>query len=169
MLRLFLLRHGKSDWEAPFEDDHERPLAGRGRHASELMGRFLAKIAAAPGRVISSSAVRARSTAELAAEAGGWDCPLDLTLSVYQAGPEDVLEAIRRRGGREASLLVVGHEPTFSRLAALLIGGGSLRLPTGALACIRFGCDAWEEIEPGKGELAWLVTPKLLVRAGFEE
>jgi phosphohistidine phosphatase len=169
MLRLFLLRHGKSDWEAPFEDDHDRPLAKRGRRASELMGRFLHTIGETPGRVISSSAVRARSTAELAAEAGGWDCPLDLTLSVYQAGPDEVVEAIRRRGGKEESLLVVGHEPTFSQLASLLIGGGTLRLPTGTLVAIRFACEEWSQVEPGKGELAWLVTPKLLARAGFEE
>lgn len=167
MLRLFLLRHGKSDWVAPFEDDHDRPLAERGRRASEVIGRFLERMGTPPGRVISSSAARARTTAELAAEAGGWDCPLDLTLSVYEAGPEEMLEAIRRRGGREPSLLVVGHEPAFSRLASVLIGGGNLRLPTAGLVCIRFGCDEWSQVEPGKGELAWLVTPKLLARAGF--
>lgn len=168
MLRLYLLRHGKSDWEAPSGDDHDRPLAPRGRRAAELIGRFLQWVGDPPGRVISSSALRARSTAELAAESAGWECPLDLTRSIYEARPEDILEAIRRRGDRVESLLVVGHEPSLSQLASLLIGGGQLRLPTASLACIRFGCEDWSEVEPGKGELAWLIHPKLLARTGFE-
>ena len=36
--RLFLLRHAKSSWDDPGLDDHERPLASRGRRAVEVLG-----------------------------------------------------------------------------------------------------------------------------------
>jgi phosphohistidine phosphatase SixA len=41
-------------------------------------------------------------------------------------------------------LLVVGHQPTSSQVAELLIGGGSLRLPTGALARVDLDVDQWD-------------------------
>ena len=39
MRSLILFRHGKSDWDAPYSSDHERPLAGRGKEAAPI-GRF---------------------------------------------------------------------------------------------------------------------------------
>lgn len=167
MLRLYLLRHGKSDWQAPFEEDHDRPLAPRGRRAAELIGRFLQRLDEAPGLVLSSTALRARTTAELAARAAGWEAPLELSPRLYEATPQAVLETLHARAQDTAPLLVVGHEPTISALAALVTGGGRLRMPTAALASIRFDGAAWSEVAAGTGTLDWLVTPKLLSRAGF--
>jgi phosphohistidine phosphatase len=59
-------------------------------------------------------------------------------------------------------VLLVGHEPTWSALVSLLIGGGSIRLPTAGVAGIRFEADSWRDIEPGSGELRFLVAPKVL-------
>ena len=41
---LYVRRHGKSDWAAPYGGDHERPLNDRGRRSAALVGRFLARI-----------------------------------------------------------------------------------------------------------------------------
>ena len=77
MKTLILFRHGKSDWNTDYAADHDRPLAKRGRNAAATMGAMLARIEQVSDRVLTSSAVRARETVELAAEAGGWKC-LDL-------------------------------------------------------------------------------------------
>ncbi|MDH3462867.1 MAG: histidine phosphatase family protein, partial [Acidimicrobiia bacterium] len=37
MLQLILMRHGKSDWDASYGADHDRPLAERGVRSAELM------------------------------------------------------------------------------------------------------------------------------------
>ena len=76
MRQLLVLRHGKSDWDADYRGDHERPLASRGRRAAAAVGRFLAAAGPMPDRVLSSSAVRALSTVRLAAEAGRWPPPI---------------------------------------------------------------------------------------------
>ena len=70
MKTLLVMRHAKSDWGAPLGDDHERPLADRGVKAARRMGCFLTDSGSVPQLVISSTAVRARTTAELAAEPG---------------------------------------------------------------------------------------------------
>ena len=40
MKTLYLLRHGKSDWKAPYGRDHDRPLVRRGVEAAALVGDF---------------------------------------------------------------------------------------------------------------------------------
>ena len=66
MKSVILFRHGKSDWNASYGSDHERPLSKRGVHAAMRMGRFLAEKNQIPDLVISSTALRAQSTAKLA-------------------------------------------------------------------------------------------------------
>ena len=79
MKSIILFRHGKSDWNANYDGDHNRPLARRGIKATKNMGRFLAERNQIPDLVISSTAVRARTSAELAMEAGNWNCQMELS------------------------------------------------------------------------------------------
>ena len=41
---IIIFRHGKSDWDATYSKDHDRPLSSRGIEASKKMGRFLKDI-----------------------------------------------------------------------------------------------------------------------------
>ena len=85
MKTILLLRHGKSDWDADFTDDHERPLAERGEKGARKMGRFLTTSRSVPDRAITSSATRTRQTLATAAEAGGWTGPARVTDAPYGA------------------------------------------------------------------------------------
>ena len=162
MKTLYLLRHGKSDWNNDSGGDHERTLAPRGVDAARRMGRFLAALGQVPDRVVSSTAVRARDTAQLAAEAGEWSCEVELDGKLYETGPERMAEWLRLVDDATGSLLIVGHQPTWSLLAGGLIGGGQLRFPTAALARIDLTIRHWREIEFGCGELVWFQLPRAL-------
>jgi phosphohistidine phosphatase len=166
MKSLLILRHGKSDWNAGQSTDHERPLADRGIAAAKLMGRFLTQRGQEPAKVISSTAVRARDTADLAINAGDWKCDSRLTDTLYGASVATVLDLLAKEDDAVPSLLLVGHQPTWSELIADLTGGTSVRFPTAALARIDFEVDRWDEIQSGCGTLRWLVTPKLLQPSG---
>ena len=168
MLQLLVMRHAKSSWDDGSEDDHDRTLAPRGIKAAATMGRFLAETGYAPQQVISSTAVRAITTVELAFEAGGWNCPVSTTRELYGSGPHSVLEVLVDCA-TEPRVLIAGHEPTWSTVVAWLTGGGSVRMPTAAVACIEFHWNQWSHVTPGSGELRWLVTPKLLQRIGWPE
>jgi phosphohistidine phosphatase len=168
MKTVFLLRHGKSDWEAGVEIDHDRPLAKRGRKAAVRMGRYLAALGEVPDRVISSSAVRAEETVRLAAEAGRWSSAIETTRSLYEASPEAVLKVVRGIQDASRSVLLVGHEPAWSALLAALVGGAQVSFPTAALARVDLPADTWSGIDFGTGTLVWLVTPKLLQQIGFD-
>ena len=162
MKTLLVMRHAKSDWGAAFGDDHERPLARRGVKAARRMGRFIAEAGVAPELILSSTAVRARMTAELAAAEGDWGCPIVTTGNFYASHAERVLETVWETGAGVERLLIAGHEPTWSTLVTWLIGGGRVRMPTAAVACLDLPHGGWGDLAPGTCELRWLVTPKTL-------
>ena len=167
MKAVFVLRHGKSDWDANYGSDHDRPLAKRGIAAAELMGRFLKYNEQVPGKVLCSTAVRARSTAELAMAAGQWQCPAAYTDTLYGATVSAVIDLLQMEDDAILSLLLVGHQPTWSELIGDLTGGTSVRFSTAALARIDFDVDRWRDVQTGAGTLRWLVTPKLLKQSGL--
>ena len=86
------------------------------------------------------------------------------TGDLYFGGTESVLECLTDRDAA-LRILVAGHEPTWSELVAVLTGGGRVRMPTAAVACIDFAAASWSHLRPGTGQLQWVVTPKLLQRA----
>ncbi|HSR50897.1 MAG TPA: histidine phosphatase family protein [Acidobacteriota bacterium] len=162
MRRLILIRHGKSDWDADFSHDHERPLNKRGRRAARAMGLFLEGTGNRPQAILSSTAVRARTTVELAVEAAGWNLEPRLTRNLYASGSNAVIEEIQAAQDEAEILLVAGHQPTWSQTCSRLIGGGELRYPTAAACCMGFSLNSWSQIRPGGAELLWFVPPKLI-------
>ncbi|MEO1085843.1 MAG: histidine phosphatase family protein, partial [Acidobacteriota bacterium] len=120
MRMLMLIRHGKSDWSKTEGSDdsgwvpgadHSRPLAPRGIKAAKRMGRFIADAGLSPDRILSSTAVRARTTAELAIEAGGLTGALTLHDELYEASVAYALGVIHGTDESVERLLVAGHEP----------------------------------------------------------
>jgi phosphohistidine phosphatase len=161
-LSLILFRHAKSDWGADSTgDDSLRPLSERGRRAARTMGRFLTSARQVPDLAMTSPAVRAEQTLRLAMEAGAWECPVRVRPALYgEVG--DLMGEIRNVPVDTRSLLLVGHEPTWSAAARLLTGAGQIRFPTAAMLRLDFELDRWCEIDAGIARIDWLVVPRLL-------
>jgi phosphohistidine phosphatase len=150
--RLYLLRHAKSSWKDERLDDHDRPLAPRGKRASKAIGRYLRDHDIEPELVLCSSAKRARQTLERLGPAGV-DARVEPEL--YAAGAHDLLERLRAVPDDVASVMLIGHNPGMQQLASLL-GGLDDKFPTAALAT--FDCDAWSTLE--RAELIDYVKPR---------
>lgn len=162
MKKLFFFRHAKSDWKADFGHDHERPINERGRNDARRMGRFLAEIDSQPEHVVTSSALRARTTLELAMEEGGWaDVPVDVADDLYEASVQDVLRVVQNQSDAYDRLLLVGHEPTWSSMIGRLVGQANVKMSTASIARVDFEVPSWKAVSFGSGRLRWLVPPKL--------
>lgn len=159
--RILVLRHAKSDWDAPYDADHDRPLAVRGERACRAVGRALARANVVSDLVLSSTALRARETARLTLESAGVTCPPVLEPELYESDPAFLLTRLCTLPELVVTVLVVNHEPTCSGLVSLLQGGGNVRMPTAALACLVTE-EPWPALEPGSCALQWLVKPRLL-------
>ncbi|HUG75194.1 MAG TPA: histidine phosphatase family protein [Acidimicrobiia bacterium] len=148
-MRLLLVRHAKSDRPGDM-DDHDRPLARRGVADAEAIGAHLAGLDLVPSRIVSSTAVRAASTADIIAAAAGREVITDP--HIYGGGVAALLTAASGRG----DVMVVGHEPTLS-MAVEALSGALVTMVTSAVVCIDTTSDAagtW------RGTLRWMLTPE---------
>ena len=169
--RLFLLRHAKSSWDDPGLDDHERPLAPRGRRAVMVLGEHLRENDIQPVQVLCSTSRRTRETLEGVAPGGETLIEPEL----YQADAEQLLERLRRISDDVDSVMVIGHNPTLQITALRLSQAGgsngdgshraqiSQKFPTGALATLSFDC-RWSELGPGCARLVDYVRPKAIAK-----
>ncbi|MEI6828485.1 MAG: histidine phosphatase family protein [Synechococcaceae cyanobacterium ELA445] len=121
---LLLLRHGIAEDRALGLEDAQRPLTPRGRERTAKVLERLVALGLAGDAMVSSPLVRAFQTAELAVAAGLADGFEPSTALAPGGQPEPLLERLGQR------LILVGHEPDLSELAAQLCGApaGCLRL-----------------------------------------
>lgn len=162
MKRLLVMRHAKSDWTHAVPD-HERPLNDRGARNAPVVGKALAAMGAAPDHVLTSTAVRAATTVELAAEAGGWECAIERRPGLYGASAHGTLEELLDVDDRHETVMVVGHQPTWGMLVFDLTGARA-QIRTATVAGIDLGIASWAQAPRARGELAFLLQPRMLER-----
>ena len=163
MKTLMLLRHAKSSWKDSDLADHDRPLNKRGKKTAPQMGRLLSAEGLMPDLILSSTAVRARQTAEAVAHSSSYEGPIELLDSLYLAPPGKLLgEVSTRTPDSVVRVLVVGHNPGLEDLVEIL-SGTRHAFPTGALAVFELGIDRWKALELGiEAKLSKIYRPKEL-------
>jgi phosphohistidine phosphatase len=170
MLTLSLLRHAKSSWADPGQQDFDRPLNARGESAAPRMGAYMAEHAIAPQLILCSPAVRARQTLELVLPHLAGDPTVVYEDAFYLAAPTVMLQRLRRVDAGVSHVMLVGHDPGLHGLALELAGGGDAdalealarKFPTGALAVITCNARAWTGVRRAAGRLVHFMTPKML-------
>lgn len=159
---LFMLRHGKSSWDNPKLDDHDRPLKKRGRRDAPRMGKLLKTQDLVPDLIVSSTAERAFSTAELVAEHCGYGGAIQRTETLYHGSPEDFVKVIAQADNECDRVMIVGHNPGLEELLRILTGRAE-RLPTAALARVNLPIANWRELTLNtRGTLDKVWRPKEL-------
>lgn len=158
MKTLFLLRHGKSDWDALHEADRDRPLARRGRRAAERMGAWFAAYESPPEWVACSPAARTRATLDLFLGEAGSRVDVSFREELYESDAARYLRVMSEAPAGVSRILVVGHEPVCSQLIEWLTGARVI-FPTAAMARIDLEGDIWSET--ARGSLIWLLPARL--------
>jgi len=154
---LHLLRHAKSSWDEPGLDDHERPLAPRGRRAAKQLARHLEDEGIQPELVLCSSARRTVETYEAIGKALG-EPQVRIEDELYAASETQLLEQARGVPAGVGSVMLIGHNPGIQYLAVTLAGSGNelerirVKYPTAALGTLSFD-STWARLEPGAAAL----------------
>jgi phosphohistidine phosphatase len=164
-MTLYLLRHAKSSWDEPGLADHERPLAPRGRRATELIAKHIRRERIAPELVLCSTARRARETFEGIAPAIGDDLEVRFEDDLYGASADELLARLQAVPDTVESAMLIGHNPSIQALALCLAAGGEgldrlgRKYPTGALATLTLDVP-WPELAPAAATLTGFVRPR---------
>ena len=170
MLRLMLLRHAKTERDAPSGKDRDRRLDERGRRDGAAMAAWMADNGYRPDLALVSTATRTRETWALLAPVMP-DSHIEFVDELYHAGAAELLGIIRLAAASTPhNLLVVAHNPGLHELALALPARGDkagLRalidnLPTMGLAVIDFAVDDWSDVSFRSGTLTLFKSPKLL-------
>jgi phosphohistidine phosphatase len=181
MHRLMLLRHAKTEHDAPSGRDLDRRLDKRGRNDAADIGGWIGRHPPFPDLVLVSHAIRAHQTWEIVREAMRDLAPapqVELMPELYGAEPSELLAIIREASSANPNrLMLVGHNPGMHELALALAGGGdaALRnsladnLPTSGLAILDFDIQGWDDVAFRRGRLEQFVSPKLLKQASDDQ
>jgi phosphohistidine phosphatase len=159
MKTLYVLRHAKSSWDNAELADFDRPLNDRGESTAPFMGEFMAANGFEPEVIVSSPAVRARRTAQLAKEGANMPAEIIYDDRIYEASPRTLQTVAASIDDRFDSAMLVGHNPGMEGFVRLLTGR-SEEMPTAALAVIDLDIERWAEIDTGLGALRRLIRPK---------
>jgi phosphohistidine phosphatase len=161
--KLYILRHGIA---APRGsggslDDSKRKLTPEGRERMQEVAKGLKRLGLALDWIVTSPLARALETAQIVSEGLGSKAPLDPCDELRPGEPPEKLLAYLAKQPERKQVLLVGHEPDLSKLAARLLGAGrdvNLALKKGGCCLIS------SEQFPLKseGQLVWWLTPRLL-------
>jgi phosphohistidine phosphatase len=166
-MQLFLLRHAEA--EPDTANDEARTLTAKGSKQAENIGKFCREHCFVPEMILSSPLTRAKETARLVARE--LELPklvrieeflrAGMTAERAFTGLREAFSELMKREkySEKASIMLVGHEPDFSSLAAVLIGGRaeSVHFRKATLMGLTL-----QELKPGAGTIEFLIPVKCL-------
>lgn len=158
-MQVYLLRHGIAEEGSAGTNDADRELTTEGRKKLRQVLMAASDSGVAPTLILTSPLKRALQTADIARHLLGYKQHILHTKALTPgATVEQVWEEIRVHRD-EASILMVGHNPLFSDLAAYLIGGKTAQIHFKKGAIMRVDLESF--LSQPKGTLRWYLTPKL--------
>lgn len=143
------MRHAKSSWKDSDASDFDRTLNRRGLQDAPRMAQFISAQGSVPDLIASSSATRAKLTAELFVEncEGVEPSQLEIVDDFYHAPPSVYFEYLSRIGGDDVSTaMVIGHNPGLAEMVYRLSRCHET-MPTAAIAHFQFDIKKWGEID----------------------
>lgn len=162
-MKLYLVRHAIAEDPAGYEDDSLRPLTEKGREKMKRIAAALCEIGVAPDLIVSSPYVRASQTAAiLAKELKCKEEPSYSDFLMPGGEPNDMIGEINEKYTVD-ELMLVGHEPSLSALAGVLLAGNAdiaIDLKKGGVCCLSVDDLHYDR----KATLEWLITPKIATR-----
>lgn len=176
MKYLTVVRHAKSSWDQPGAADHDRALNERGLRCAPAVARFLAKtyfggngtaaLLPGPDRVVSSTALRALTTAQLMMEPLRLP-PTSMLLDsrLYLAEADAIFDVVRHISEDSAHAMIFGHNPGLHDFVEKMLARTSVPgMPTCATVIMSLPHAYWGLADWREAQLIAYVTPKALER-----
>ena len=167
---LYIVRHAiaaPAGSNGPTEDDSQRPLTDKGRKRMRQIAQGLKELEAQIDLVLSSPYLRAAQTARILAKK--FDLGKGKVIFTYNLTPagyaDQLVNEINESYGDVANIALVGHEPSLSGLASMLLSGDpalSITLKKGGICKLSV-----DSLQYGRcATLDWLLSPAQLVEIG---
>jgi phosphohistidine phosphatase len=171
MLCLYLCRHAKSSWADPGQADHDRPLNERGLRDAPFMAELFRQRNEPVDLLLSSTALRAITTAQAYARALGAseldrfrpEAPrpqLVRTPELYHPTPTTILRVVNGLPGEVRRVMLFGHNPGFTEAVEYFSSDDIGNMPTCGIVRIDLPVPDWAHVGRDLGTLVWFDHPK---------
>jgi phosphohistidine phosphatase len=160
MKRLVLVRHATAVDVGPKGSDFHRRLKKRGRREAAIMADRIAVALGTPDALVSSPADRAIETAQAFAGRLGFAGQIAIREHLYGGLlPDEFLHIVRELDDAHDTVMVFGHDPSFSEFASYLVTGFSELIPKAGVVAIDIDRKSWQDVSPGDGAIATFERP----------
>ena len=130
------------------------------------MGKLIVDKGEKPELLISSPANRALSTAKAFGEVMGLvENDIIVNRAIYGAGAQQLLELVQNQDDLHKSIMLFGHNPTFTSFVNMLTGSNIMNVVTCGVVRINFEYSSWIDIDFGtnkSGYIIWIAPNDLI-------
>lgn len=159
---LYLVRHAKSSWDDPFQDDLDRPLNARGRKDAPRMAKRLKEKGLHADLFIASPAERALSTCIIMAETMGYpSSSIRTDRKLYHASEEELLDVVHSLNNNNDEVMIFCHNPGLTEFVNRLnFVPFTDNIPTCGIVCMKLPVSSWKDVQWTKGKVHFFDYPK---------
>lgn len=162
-LTLILMRHAKSAWDDPIQEDFDRPLNGRGRKSAVAIGQWLLDHGYLPDEVIVSGARRTVETWSRMAHGFPETTAMQSNPALYLASADTILGVVKT--AKVPTIMVIAHNPGIGQFARDIAKMPNphpkfSQYPTGATTVITFDTESWDALDWRAGTITDFVVPR---------
>ena len=161
MKKLFVIRHAKSSWKDSSLADFDRPLNKRGFKNAPFMGDYLKARAVTPDIILSSPAVRAKTTAEIIANKVHYNKKILYEKSIYEADSRTLHNTLSALDNRYNIVFLIGHNPGLNFLIDSYLDFNE-NIPTCGVVELEVQADSWKDLSTENVKLLSFNYPKKL-------
>ena len=154
--KLYLVRHAKASNSAA--SDFQRPLTAEGERLARHLGKWIDQQEIVIDLIISSTALRAKTTAELINESLG-KSNIKQDQELYEASVRTFLRSVNAISDEYGNAMMVAHNPAITYLAEYVTGAPMVGMEPGSMAMITFSELDWAEIGEKTGSLDRYLSP----------
>lgn len=162
MKSLFLIRHAKSSWDNPAQNDFDRPLNARGIKDAPMMAQRLVERKVKIDAFFSSPAVRAKQTCSFFMQAFKVEeTDMQLQSQLYLATPDVLIKTIINLPDSASSAAVFSHNEGITEFANTLTNTSVDNMPTCSVFAVKADIETWKDFAKAKKEFWFFDHPKL--------
>ena len=158
------VRHAKSSWDEPHLADIERPLNKRGERDAPFMATKMVELQITPDLIVTSPAIRARTTARIFADAAELHSKnFIIEDMLYGADVSGIVKLVQEVDDDVRSIFVFGHNPTMTIMANCFAGVDIDNVPTCGVLQAKTMVSSWKDWSPEVSAFVGFYYPKQYV------
>ncbi|MFT5659899.1 MAG: phosphohistidine phosphatase [Sulfurimonas sp.] len=159
MKKIYIIRHAKSSWKDMDLEDFDRPLNKRGELNAPLMGKRLKKKSVVPDIILSSSALRAKTTAKMIAKELQYSQKIVFKDDMYHTNVIFLHKMLKHLDDKHTTVFLFGHNSELNMLAEYYVDLEE-NIPTCGIVEIEFSSKKWSGISSKNATLLSFDYPK---------